>query len=262
MNPAKAGSRYVDFSGVPQSRKGTSEKSTHSDPRPGRRLNEKTKTPRRAAGIRDAQMPRYRPLNTMRARRRLRNCLEVWLRFATIPACSFLQPGPSETSEIDCKMQSNFSWAYGLSQCVNESKSLMDPFSYLSVLISIILALGITRLLGGVGEMLQARSRRRIYWVHTLWIANLFLFLVMAWWIFYRWRVQQQWTFFLLVFVLISPTILYLASLLLFPREGSADERAITKPISTPIIVPSLRFLAFFGRSTSSTRCSKAFPTF
>jgi hypothetical protein len=32
----------------------------------------------------------------------------------------------------------------------------MDPFSYLSVLISIILALGMTRVLAGVGEMLQA----------------------------------------------------------------------------------------------------------
>ena len=100
----------------------------------------------------------------------------------------------------------------------------MDPFSYLSVLISIILALGMTRVLGGVGEMLQARSRRRSYWVHTVWIANLFLFLVIAWWIFYRWRSHQGWTFFLFIFVLISPTILYLASLLLFPREGSADE--------------------------------------
>jgi len=67
----------------------------------------------------------------------------------------------------------------------------MDPFSYLSVLISIILALGMTRVLAGVGEMLQARSRRRLYWVHAVWIANLFLYLVVAWWIFYRWRNQQ-----------------------------------------------------------------------
>jgi hypothetical protein len=47
--------------------------------------------------------------------------------------------------------------------------------------------------------------------------------LVVAWWIFYRWRNQQPWTFFLFVFVLLSPTILYLASLLLFPREGDVD---------------------------------------
>src|SRR2546430_1864363 len=102
----------------------------------------------------------------------------------------------------------------------------MAAFEYLSVLISIILALGMTRVLGGVGEMLQARSHRRIYWVHAIWIINLFLYLVIAWWIFYRWRNQQPWTFFLFVFVLISPTVLYLASLLLFPRESDVD-RAI-----------------------------------
>jgi hypothetical protein len=38
----------------------------------------------------------------------------------------------------------------------------MGAFEYLSVLISIILALGMTRVLAGVGEMLQARSRHRI----------------------------------------------------------------------------------------------------
>jgi hypothetical protein len=100
----------------------------------------------------------------------------------------------------------------------------MDPFSYLSVLISIILALGMTRVLAGVGEMLEARSHRRLYWVHIIWILNVFIYLVIAWWVFYRWRNEQAWTFFLFVFVLISPTILYLASLLLFPREGAADE--------------------------------------
>jgi hypothetical protein len=101
--------------------------------------------------------------------------------------------------------------------------SPMNAFEYLSVLISIILALGMTRVLGGVGEMLQARSHRHIYWVHVIWIINLFLYLIVAWWIFYRWRDQQPWRFFLFVFVLISPTILYLAAILLFPREADVD---------------------------------------
>src|SRR5438105_14215902 len=81
-----------------------------------------------------------------------------------------------------------------------------------------------TRVLAGVGEMLQARSRRHIYWVHVVWIVNVFIYQVVAWWVFYRWRNQQPWTFLLFVFVLVSPTILYLAALLLFPREGAIDE--------------------------------------
>jgi hypothetical protein len=46
---------------------------------------------------------------------------------------------------------------------------------------------------------------------------NLFLYLVVVWWIFYRWRNQQPLTFFRFIFVLISPAILYLASIVLFP---------------------------------------------
>jgi hypothetical protein len=72
--------------------------------------------------------------------------------------------------------------------------------------------------------MLQARSQRHIYWVHVIWIINLFLYLVVEWWIFYRWRNQQPWTFLLFIFVLIGPTLLYLASILLFPREAALDE--------------------------------------
>jgi len=123
----------------------------------------------------------------------------------------------------------------------------MGAFEYLSVLISIILALGMTRVLGGVGEMLQARSLRRLYWVHTIWIINLFLYLVIAWWIFYRWRNQQPWTFLLFVFVLISPTILYLASLLLFPRESDA---ALAIDYKTHYYANHRAFFILFGLFT------------
>jgi hypothetical protein len=58
--------------------------------------------------------------------------------------------------------------------------------------------------------------------VDVLGVVNLFLYLVVAWWIFYRWRNQQPWTFFLFVFVLISPTILYLAAVLLLHGKATA----------------------------------------
>jgi len=134
----------------------------------------------------------------------------------------------------------------------------MSAFEYLSVLISIILALGMTRVLAGVGEMLQASSHRQIYWVHLLWIINLFLYLLVAWWVFYRWRNQQPWTFFLFVFVLISPTILYLASVLLFPREGDVDSTVQYKTHITQIIAPFSRSSLYLRRSILSIRSSKA----
>jgi hypothetical protein len=93
----------------------------------------------------------------------------------------------------------------------------MEPFSYLSVLTSIVLALGITRLLTGLGRLLQGRGQVRIYWVHLLWTLNVFLFLVLNWWILFRWHTQQVWSFFLFLFVLLSPTVAYLLTALLMP---------------------------------------------
>ena len=68
----------------------------------------------------------------------------------------------------------------------------MDPFSYLSVLTSIVRALGITRILTGLGRLLQIRGRVRVYWVHLMWGLNLFLYLTLNWWILFRWQAQQQ----------------------------------------------------------------------
>ncbi len=98
----------------------------------------------------------------------------------------------------------------------------MNPFSYLSVLTSIILGLGITRILTGIGKMLQAREHVRIYWVHLLWSLNLFLYIVLIWWILYRWQTHQEWTFFLFLFLLLAPTVAFLESILLFPDSAAA----------------------------------------
>ena len=95
--------------------------------------------------------------------------------------------------------------------------ALMDPFAYLSILTSIVLGLGITRVLTGCGKLLQVRQHTHLYWVHLLWALNLFLYLVLNWWILFRWRSQPEWSFFLFLFVLLSPTIGFLLSILLFP---------------------------------------------
>ena len=98
----------------------------------------------------------------------------------------------------------------------------MNPFTYLSVLTSIILALGITRLLSGVGRLLQSRGMVHNYWIHHIWTLNVFLYLVLNWWILYRWNLQKEWSFFLFLFVLLSPTVTYLLSVLLMPDPFEA----------------------------------------
>ena len=45
----------------------------------------------------------------------------------------------------------------------------MDAFSYLSVLISIVLGLGVTQLLTGFGRLIEARDRVRSYGPVLIW---------------------------------------------------------------------------------------------
>jgi hypothetical protein len=100
----------------------------------------------------------------------------------------------------------------------------VDPFSYLVVLTSIVLGLGVTRLVGGFGNLMQTRRRKKTYWVHTLWMLNLLLTMAIVWWVAYRWRAWQHWTFLHFLWLLLSPIILYLISSLLFPDSDEAQD--------------------------------------
>jgi hypothetical protein len=44
----------------------------------------------------------------------------------------------------------------------------MDAFSYISIVPSIIIALGLARLLTGIGKILERRDKVQNYWVHIL----------------------------------------------------------------------------------------------
>lgn len=92
----------------------------------------------------------------------------------------------------------------------------MDAFSYVSGLTTVVLALGIARLLVGVGKLMERRSQIKLYWVHLMWVANVFLFLSLQWWILFRWQSWTDWNFFLFVFLLASPTVAFLMSVMLF----------------------------------------------
>ena len=99
----------------------------------------------------------------------------------------------------------------------------MDPFSYVCVLTSIVAGLALTRLIGGLGQLLQARGRTRVYWVHTLWMVNLLLGVIITWWTQYRWRHASNWTLFLVLWLLVIPVTNYLATVLLFPDEQEGE---------------------------------------
>jgi hypothetical protein len=94
----------------------------------------------------------------------------------------------------------------------------MGPFEYIALLASIVIALGITRIFTGIGRIVQLRKEIELYWVHLMWVGNVFLWMLLNWWILYRWRTFEVWSFFLFIFVLISPIIAFLLSVILLPE--------------------------------------------
>ena len=58
----------------------------------------------------------------------------------------------------------------------------MDQFSYLSVLLSIIVGLAITQILKGYRGIMLSRARVQMYWPTLLWSASLLLINVQSWW--------------------------------------------------------------------------------
>jgi hypothetical protein len=99
----------------------------------------------------------------------------------------------------------------------------MDPFSYVCVLTSIVAGLAVTRLVGGVGQLMQTGRRTPGYWVHALWMVNTLIAVIITWWVQYRWRSTEHWTLFLVLWLLVAPINLYLASALLFPNEQEGE---------------------------------------
>ena len=95
----------------------------------------------------------------------------------------------------------------------------MDTFSYLSVMISMILGLGLTQLFAGIGNVLQIRHRIKPYWLHELWILILILFHVHMWWSLWAVRTSVAWTYPLFLYLLIGPAGLVIASHIIIPGE-------------------------------------------
>ena len=105
----------------------------------------------------------------------------------------------------------------------------MDAFSYLPVLISIILGLAITQILQGFRDLMQARSRLRLYWPSLLWAILLLVICVQEWWAMFGWRNFHPWTFFGFTLMLTQTVATYLAAALVLPDvrgDESIDLRA------------------------------------
>src|SRR5215469_13631351 len=98
----------------------------------------------------------------------------------------------------------------------------MDAFSYLVVLVSVVVGLALTHLLAGFAAMIRARTRIAVYWPLAGQMTLLFLLQVQMWWSFFGLRQVGRWSFPEFLVVLMQAVLVYLATAILVPdmRDG------------------------------------------
>jgi len=98
----------------------------------------------------------------------------------------------------------------------------MDQFSYLSVLLSLIVGLAITQILKGWRGLMLARRRVVPYWPALVWSVSLLLMNVQSWWAMFGLRDVPTWTFLLFSVVLAQTIVQYLLAAIVLPDFTAA----------------------------------------
>ncbi len=96
----------------------------------------------------------------------------------------------------------------------------MTIFDYLMVLISIVLALGVTQILTGLSKLLRSQQR---YAPVGLWGIALFLVHAQFWWALWDTRQVTEWNQFSFLYILLIPCSLFAATELLLPSSSSTE---------------------------------------
>jgi hypothetical protein len=99
----------------------------------------------------------------------------------------------------------------------------MDDFEYIIAINAIIVGLGIAHLLAGLGKTIYRVTGHgeplTVSWVHFLWVANTFFWMIAWWWYTFGHANTQEWSFGTYLLLLPFPVILYLQCVILYPHR-------------------------------------------
>ncbi len=98
----------------------------------------------------------------------------------------------------------------------------MTPFEFLALAISVIMGLAITRLVSGIGISIRQIRSKKHYWIHSLWIFNILIYLTGLWWGLFKWSRKEDWEFFDFIFLIFYATIIYLLTDFLVPLKSNS----------------------------------------
>lgn len=103
---------------------------------------------------------------------------------------------------------------------------MMDAFTYLSVLLSIVLGLALTQILQGYRAVLLARGRVQLSATVLIWSGLLIVIVAQAWWASFGLRDRTHWDFVTFAIILAQMGLIYMAAALIFPdvpESGGVD---------------------------------------
>jgi hypothetical protein len=95
----------------------------------------------------------------------------------------------------------------------------VDLYLHVRVLISMILGLSVTRLVGGLAGFVQNPSRNHLSMIHLGWVCWTLLSIVSFWWWEFGLRKIEPWTFGLYLFVCAYASVFFFLSAVLFPGD-------------------------------------------
>jgi len=95
----------------------------------------------------------------------------------------------------------------------------MQLFEFVMILVSIILGLGVTEVLSGLGRLLRVRSSVRWYWIHSVFQFGIFLGLFQMWWESWDYRLLAEITFPQSLVLVLGPISAFLIAHLLYPDK-------------------------------------------
>jgi len=115
----------------------------------------------------------------------------------------------------------------------------LSIFEFLLALYAIVAGLGVSLLVRSVGQMIEARDRVRLYWVHTCWIALVFIGHVVSWFALWRYAGHAPWTILqaLLLAVLVAGALAHLVIEGRLDLSGARGVRAAMAAILVPGII-------------------------
>ncbi len=106
----------------------------------------------------------------------------------------------------------------------------MNTFQFMSIALSMILGLGVTRLLSSLVAMFKSRGRAHLDWQPLVWAVCIFIWQIQFWWgIMELPSLVKVWSLGHFLFLLSLPMLLFLAAALILPHAELETDEHLTE---------------------------------